>query len=321
MCSSKVRMSRFTVDYEHSCELSGATEPAVAKDVHTNENRRRRLPITFHGIEIRQQGDVGIGAENLRCSLATSELHTRHHRHPPPVDRSLAPGSLCRNVGNPGANVLLQRVRHQRQDLLVLVEQEHDAKVAKPLVCEAVAGNKFEALDLAEVGRVAEHVNVQQLCDVRVAGLVILLLKGGADVGRLPLYQCPLVRGGLGRPQGLYEVFQPEEGLFFWRANGQNRTLVSYRMSAVDRTGHGQRKNKKRGGSLGMRVPGRQKAVSFRQARVPFVRGAALAAKWPMVCVCVSRAATERKSQLCGVRKDLSPSGQGSLHGAARRGG
>lgn len=52
---------------------------------------------------------------------------------------------------------------------MVLVEEEHDSEVAEALVCEFGRGDEFEALDLAKVGGVAEHVDVEELGDIVVA--------------------------------------------------------------------------------------------------------------------------------------------------------
>jgi len=80
--------------------------------------------------------------------------------------------------------ILLERVGDQGEDLLVLVQQQHDAEVSEPLVSEARGGHELDALHLAELGRIAKHVDVQQLGHVPVAVVSISLLERGADRGR-----------------------------------------------------------------------------------------------------------------------------------------
>jgi len=67
-------------------------------------------------------------------------------------------------------DALLERVGDEGEDLLVLVEEEHDAEVPEALVGEAGRGDELEALDLAKVRRVAEHVDVEELGDIVVPG-------------------------------------------------------------------------------------------------------------------------------------------------------
>ena len=86
--------------------------------------------------------------------------------------------------GRKKKKILLERVGDQGEDLLVLVQQQHDAEVTEPLVGEAWGGDKLDTLHLAELGRVAEHVDVQQLSHVPVAVVSISLLERGADRGR-----------------------------------------------------------------------------------------------------------------------------------------
>ena len=47
---------------------------------------------------------------------------------------------------------LFERVCDEGEDLLVLVEEEHDTEVAETFIGEAGAGDEFETLDLAKVG-------------------------------------------------------------------------------------------------------------------------------------------------------------------------
>lgn len=102
-----------------------------------------------------------------------------------------------------GEVVLFERVCDEGEDFLVLVEEEHDPEVAESLVGKLGRGYEFEALDLAKVGRVAEHVDVEQFGDIVVAGVRVFLLEGGADGGALLGDEYALVCDGLCGPDRL----------------------------------------------------------------------------------------------------------------------
>jgi hypothetical protein len=68
-----------------------------------------------------------------------------------------------------GLNALLQRVGDEREDLLALIQQEHNPQVTKSLIGETRASHEFQALDLAEVGGGTQHVYVEELRDIVVS--------------------------------------------------------------------------------------------------------------------------------------------------------
>jgi hypothetical protein len=90
-------------------------------------------------------------------------------------------------------HALLQRIRHERKHLLVLVEQEHNSEVSEALVREARARNQLQAFDLPEVGGVAEHVDVEQFRNVVVPLRGVFLAKRRPDGSRLLLNERALV--------------------------------------------------------------------------------------------------------------------------------
>jgi hypothetical protein len=90
-------------------------------------------------------------------------------------------------------HALFQRVRNQHEHLLVLVQQEHDTEVPKPLVREPRACNEFQALNLAEMCSIAEHMDVQQLGDVVVSRMGGLFTERSADSRGLLLDECTLI--------------------------------------------------------------------------------------------------------------------------------
>lgn len=57
-------------------------------------------------------------------------------------------------------DALLQRVGNKCEDLLALIQQEHDPEISQPFICEAWASDEFQAFDLAKVGGRTEHVYV-----------------------------------------------------------------------------------------------------------------------------------------------------------------
>lgn len=76
--------------------------------------------------------------------------------------------------------------------VLSLVEQQHRAEVSDALVGELRAGDELQALELAEVRRIAEHVDVEELRDVPTPPHRVLLAEGGSDVGTLAVDHGPL---------------------------------------------------------------------------------------------------------------------------------
>ena len=67
-------------------------------------------------------------------------------------------------------NSLFQRIRDQRQNLLILIQQQHDAQIPQPLIRESWTGYQLETFNLTEMSRVAEHVDVEQFGNVVVSG-------------------------------------------------------------------------------------------------------------------------------------------------------
>lgn len=80
--------------------------------------------------------------------------------------RSLKDKDVKLTLKNSSLHSLFQTICDQEMNVLSLVEQQHRAKISDPFVGELRAGYQLEALELAEVRRIAEHVNVEELCDV-----------------------------------------------------------------------------------------------------------------------------------------------------------
>jgi hypothetical protein len=57
--------------------------------------------------------------------------------------------------------LLLQRVCDQRQDLLILIQQQHGTQISQSLVREARRSEEFEAFDLTEVRSFAQGEEVE----------------------------------------------------------------------------------------------------------------------------------------------------------------
>jgi hypothetical protein len=93
---------------------------------------------------------------------------------------------------------LFQRVRHERQDLRALIQQQHRPEITQPLVAEPRAGDELEAFDLTEMGRVTEHMDVKQLSDVVVSHEGVAFLERRSDRRRFDLDERPFIGERLG---------------------------------------------------------------------------------------------------------------------------
>lgn len=72
---------------------------------------------------------------------------------------------------------LLEAVGDKRQDLLILIQQQHDPQISQSFIAKPWARNKFEAFDLTKVSRVAEHVDVEEFCDIVVTGEAVFVFE------------------------------------------------------------------------------------------------------------------------------------------------
>lgn len=77
---------------------------------------------------------------------------------------------------------LLQRIGHKREHLLVLIKQQHDSQVSQTLITETWRRDELETFDLSKVCRVAQHVDIQQLCNVIVPCKRVFLLERGLEL-------------------------------------------------------------------------------------------------------------------------------------------
>ena len=102
--------------------------------------------------------------------------------------------------------IVLQRIGHQHQHLLTLVQQQHQTQVPDPLVSERVRRHQLERLHLPEMRRVPQHVHEQQLGHVPVPVVGILLLERLPQRRRLLRDDLPLRRRSLTLPYRLDQV-------------------------------------------------------------------------------------------------------------------
>lgn len=68
-------------------------------------------------------------------------------------------------------------------DILSFIQQQHRAQIADAFVCETWTGGQFQAFQLTEMRRIAEHVNVQQFGNIPASPYRILLAECAANVG------------------------------------------------------------------------------------------------------------------------------------------
>ena len=94
-------------------------------------------------------------------------------------------------------DILLQRVRHQREHFLLLIQQEHNPQISEAFVSEARASHEFETFHLAEMGLGTKHVYVEEFGNIVVSCVRVFFTKGGTDGSRLLLDQGAFVRDGL----------------------------------------------------------------------------------------------------------------------------
>mmetsp|Transcript_1119 Transcript_1119/g.2428 ORF Transcript_1119/g.2428 Transcript_1119/m.2428 type:complete len:603 (+) Transcript_1119:1115-2923(+) len=79
--------------------------------------------------------------------------------------------------------VVLQRVGGQHEHVGLLRQQQQHAQVADALLGEVRRRHELHALQLPEVGGVAQHVHEEQLGHVAVPVLLLFFADGGADHG------------------------------------------------------------------------------------------------------------------------------------------
>ena len=78
--------------------------------------------------------------------------------------KSLSSSAVASNIYR--ETVLLERVGDQRQDLLVLIQQQHCAQIAQSLVRKARGGQQLQTFDLAEMGALAQGEEIEELGDI-----------------------------------------------------------------------------------------------------------------------------------------------------------
>ena len=93
-------------------------------------------------------------------------------------------------------------------NVLAFVEQQHGAQVADAFVSVSGRGDQFEALELAEVGRVAEHVDVEEFGDVAAPPSAVLGAERVAYLRALLVDHFAFLGSGPRRPDLTYEVPQ-----------------------------------------------------------------------------------------------------------------
>lgn len=79
-------------------------------------------------------------------------------------------------------HVHFHRVCREHDDVLSLIQKQHEAQVTHSLLCKPRRGNELQTLHLTPVGRVVEHVHEQQLGHIAMPELVGVVLESTTDV-------------------------------------------------------------------------------------------------------------------------------------------
>ena len=94
-------------------------------------------------------------------------------------------------------DILLKRIRDEREDFLLLIQQEHDSKVTETFIAETRACYELQALHLTKVGLGTEHMDVEELGDIVVSRVRIFFAEGCTYRSRLLLDEGAFVCDGL----------------------------------------------------------------------------------------------------------------------------
>ena len=105
--------------------------------------------------------------------------------------------------------ILLDGVRHEHENLLLLVEERHHPEVPDPLLREARPRDEFEALHLSKVGGVPQHLKVHELRDVPVPHALVLPLEGRPELSALLRDDSPLLGRCLALANAPNEIPEP----------------------------------------------------------------------------------------------------------------
>ena len=104
------------------------------------------------------------------------------------------------------AGLLFEGVGDEHKHLLPLVEEQHEAEVAHPLLRVPRGRDELEALHLGEMGGVAEHVDEHELGHVPVPERWLILADSRAYRRALTPHHRPLLRRRLARAYRAYHI-------------------------------------------------------------------------------------------------------------------
>lgn len=72
---------------------------------------------------------------------------------------------------------LFQRVGDERQNLLILIQQQHDPQISQPLITESGGRYQFQTFYLTEMSRISEHVDIEEFGDIVMSSKGIFLFE------------------------------------------------------------------------------------------------------------------------------------------------
>ncbi len=89
--------------------------------------------------------------------------------------------------------LLLERIGDQHQHLLALIQEQHEPQVSNPLLGKAPSSNELDALHLAKMCGIAQHMNEHKLGHIAMPEVLIIVLECIPQGCTFFCHYCPLI--------------------------------------------------------------------------------------------------------------------------------
>jgi hypothetical protein len=159
-------------------------------------NLRAEIPSHFRGWNVGKGGQSKTHNVDVGMVQVTKFMTRKEEEKKKGSRKRKIKNKIKRNV-----NVLLEGVGDKGEDFLVLIQKEHDSKVAKPLISEARRRDQLHTLHLTKLGWIPEHVDIQELGDIPVTVVSIALLEGSSNGGGFLGHNFALFIGSLSKKE------------------------------------------------------------------------------------------------------------------------